>query len=112
MQFKEIIDKTKKICDYYEDECENCPINNYCDHLLTLNPNEIEDFENLVSKWQPNIYPTLLELIHYMFPDKKNMQLHEIVRLRIPEKIAKEFGIIPINEGGLNKYTDFGSEWR
>ena len=71
------------------------------------------------------VYPTVLELVHYIanrMPERKDgkvwardIPLHELVMERIPEEVAEELGLIPINACGLNEYVEEeekGSEWR
>ena len=120
--FVEVTEKFKKICDYYfnTDGCDNCPLVNNC-YDVPANPKKVEE---IVMRWQPNIYPTILELIRYIaeyLPAREDgkrwydVPLSELVHNRLPEEVAKKFAIMPINACGLNKYVeedDIGSEWR
>ena len=121
--FVEVTEKFNKICDYYSDTeqgCTACPLMNDC-YDTPANPKRVEE---IVMNWQPNVYPTILELIRYAaecLPAREDgkrwydVPLGELVHNRIPEEVAKKFGIMPINACGINKYVeedDIGSEWR
>ena len=114
-EFTEVMNKFNKLCMEYE--CDVCPFKDEgCMDAAVDNP---EEFEKKVMEWQPEIYPTFLELIHYLaadIPNGLNMPLRELVMKRVPADKAKELGLMPINECGLTKYTDededIGSEWR
>ena len=122
-EFVKVINKAKEICDYYyndTDGCGNCPLGEkYCFDF----PKEPKEIEETILSWEKKIYPTILELIRYIAQELPleegqrwyDIPLNELVSYRIPEKIAKEFGIMPINENGLTKYIDeedLKSEWR
>lgn len=121
--FVEVNEKAKKICDYYfnsEKGCQTCILKDDC-YDIPANPKEVEE---LIMNWQPNIYPTILELIRYIveyLPAREDgkrwydIPLSELVHNRIPAEVAKKFDIMPINACGLNKYVDddkMESEWR
>lgn len=121
--FVEVNEKFKEICDHYFNDsgCQSCPLVDNC-YDPPENPQKVEE---IVMNWKPaNIYPTIFELIQYMagyLPARKDgkhwyeVPLNELTRNRIPEEIAKKFGIMPINACGLNKYVDddeMESEWR
>ena len=121
--FVEVTEKFNKICDYYggtEKGCTACPLMNDC-YDTPANPKKVEE---IVMNWQPNIYPTILELIRHIaeyLPAREDgkhwydIPLSELVLNRIPEEVAKKFDIMPINACGLNKYVDddeMESEWR
>ena len=121
--FVEINEKFKEICNYYfdsENGCQFCPLVDNC-YDPPANPKKAEE---IIMNWQPNIYPTILELIRYIaeyLPAREDnkrwydIPLNELVHNRIPEEIAEKFNIMPINACGLNKYVDddeMESEWR
>lgn len=123
VSFVEVNEKFKEICNYYfnsENECQFCPLVDNC-YDPPANPKKTEE---IIMNWQPNIYPTILELIRYIaeyLPTREDnkrwydIPLSELVHNRIPEEIAKKFDIMPINACGLNKYIDnneMESEWR
>ena len=111
--FIEVNKKFKQICEYYRENekgCQACPFETSCFDP----PDNPEKTEEIIMNWQPDIYPTILELIHYIAADISDgltMPLSELVMKRIPADKAEELGLIPINECGLTKYED-GSEWR
>lgn len=120
MELKECVEIWNRMCESMKD-CEDCPVCNY-----GCNPLEASEFldqvEDELTAWAAThpkkIYPTILELLRYIakfIPNGTNMPLNELVKLRLPEDVAEEFGIVPINECGLNKYDDdeeVESEWR
>ncbi len=113
-EFQEVMNKFHKLCDAYQaNGCKNCPIGISCVNEADDDP---ENFEKIVMEWGQPIYPTFLELVHYLaqdIPNGLNMPLSELMMLRIPEDKAEELGLMPINECGLNKYADeVESEWR
>ena len=110
--FIEVNKKFKQICEYYHENggCPACSLKASCFNP----PDNPEKTEEMIMNWQPDVYPTILELIHYIaadIPDGLIMPLSELVMKRIPADKAEELGLVPINEGGLTKYED-GSEWR
>jgi hypothetical protein len=121
-EFVKVINKAKEICDYYynTEGCKRCPLGGkYCCDF-PKNPKEVED---IVLSWEKKVYPTILEVVRYITQDLPleegqrwyDIPLNQLVNYRIPEKTAKEFNIMPINECGLTKYVDdeeMESEWR
>lgn len=123
-EFINVMKKIDTICDYYDHDCHACPLfvdSKFCNEMVFEMPEKVEE---IVSKWQPDIYPTLLELLHHVAmrmpkredgKDWRNIPLNELVRQRLPRSVAEEWGIIPINECGLTKYVEedeMESEWR
>lgn len=107
-EFKEVVERYKKICEYYfPGGCERCPFwpnMNCCDMNF-----KAEEIEKITMEWQPDIYPTILEIVHYIMneiPNSESMSMTEILNQRIPEKVAKEFGIVPLNINGVTKYCN------
>ena len=124
MNFKETVEEFDRMCEFYDDETEN-------PFYEETNSDDWEDwwmwgiyhtesFNEIVEKFSREhpkpIYPTIGELVNYIIADD-NYGYHyttddwnKIKDVRIPEDKAKELGLTPINECGLNKYE--GSEWR
>lgn len=125
MEFSEVIKQYNRMCSSYND-CHNCSFfNNGCSKdLWNIRPHFFEEtVMNWVHKNPEPIYPTILEIVRHIaayLPEREDGKswVHDIpisdtVMERIPESIAKEFGIVPINEGGLSKYCEEEeSEWR
>lgn len=122
--FVDVMKKIDAICNYYNHDCDACPLfikNKFCNETIFEMPEKVNE---IVSKWQPDIYPTILEILYHIaayLPKRvdgkewRNMPLNELVRQRLPRIIAKEWDIVPINECGLTKYVEedeMGSEWR
>ena len=119
--FANVMKKINTICDYYGRDCDACPLFNkgkLCNEMIFEAPEKVDE---IVSQWQPDIYPTILELLHLIAmhmpkredgKDWRNIPLNELVRQRLPRDVAEEWGIIPINECGLTKYVGAESEWR
>lgn len=120
--FVDVMKKINSMCDYYADDCSECPLGKIgCNDALFKEPEKVEE---IVSKWQPDIYPTLLEIVHHIaahLPPREdgkswlNVPIREVLNQRLPRDIAEDWGIMPINECGLTKYVEedeIGSEWR
>lgn len=119
--FADVMRKINKMCNYYEHTCPDCPFRGDCDHLIFQEPEKVDE---VVAKWQPDIYPTILELVHHIAThlrpreDEKSwfkVPVEEILRQRLPRKLANDWNIAPINECGLTKYVEddeMESEWR
>ena len=120
MEFRELIKEFDRMCAHYEDPKEN-PFfkETLCEDWEEWYMNgayEPEKFEEIVMKWVQKhprpIYPTFRELIRSMIGVNDEREIEEVLDSRIPDEAAEKFGIVPINECGLNKYTDESSEWR
>ena len=120
MKFSELVKEFDRMCEFYDDETEN-PFYKETDSTnwedwWVLGSYEPEKFEEIVatfSKEHPApIYPTIMDLLRhiagYIGPEYVNKPLNELVKEQIPQEVAEEWGIMPINECGLTKY----SEWR
>ena len=122
--FVDVMKKVDTICDYYNRDCHACPLfinGKFCNEAIFEMPEKVDE---VVSKWQPDIYPTILEIVHHIsthLPTREdgkswlNIPISEVLNQRLPRDIAEEWDIVPINEGGLTKYVDdeeMESEWR
>ena len=121
MNFKETVEEFDRMCEFYDDETEN-------PFYEETNSDDWEDwwmwgiyhtenFSEIVERFSREhpkpIYPTIGELVHYIASDLYDAYGYhwdKIKDIRIPEEVAKDFGIMPINECGLTKYKE--SEWR
>lgn len=127
-EFKDVIRNWNNVCHtYFDDEhgCMHCPLKKGCDPMA-MTDEELEEAEKIVMKYQAPIYPKLIDLIHYIavrMPPRndgkewaRDIPLYELVQEHIPDEVAEELGLVPINECGLTKYLDKDelevSEWR
>ena len=128
-EFKDVIQNWHKMCEHYFNDpkgCEKCPLFKNCD-IMVMTDEELKNVEETVMNFNPEapIYPTILELIHYIanrLPERKDgkvwardIPISDLVMERIPYEVAEEFGLLPINMCGLHKYVDEEedvSEWR
>ena len=130
-EFKEVVKKWREMCDYHfndDNGCKNCPLeNSLCDPTV-MTQEELEKAEEIVMNYnyEVPVYPTILELVHYIanrLPAREDgrdwahdIPISELVMERIPYEVAEEFNLIPINECGLHKYVENEdippSEWR
>lgn len=127
MNFKETVEEFDRMCEFYDDETEN-PFYEETDSdewedwwmMAGYHP---EKFNEIVEKFSHDhpkpIYPTLNQVLQhllncYNFSSKDVALFFDCYGDKpISEEVAREFGIMPINECGLTKYCDEGeSEWR
>lgn len=129
MELKKLVEEFNRMVDFYDDSTE-CPFyeeTGYTDWedwwiFGSENPEKFEQIiQDFVKEHPAPIYPTILELLRYIAlslgSEYTNMPLNELVKLRLPQEIAEEWGILPINECGLTKHVDEyedvnESEWR
>lgn len=130
-EFKEVVQNWHDICSEhsgpYRSHCSECPLSDVCSFIMSkMDEEQASMIEERVMKYAKTapIYPTILELIHYIanrMPERKDgkiwardIPLHELVMEHIPDEVAEELGLVPINACGLNKYVEEGeeSEWR
>ena len=130
-EFREVLQKWHEICDRFTDNggcSEECPCFGNCTDIWEMNVDELEKAEKTVMNYsyQKPIYPTILELVHYIanrLPARndgkdwaRDIPISELVMERIPDDVAEEFELVPINECGLRKYVEDDdippSEWR
>ena len=130
-EFKEVIQAWHNICSEhskpYGSHCSECPLNDVCEFIMSkMDKEQASMIEEKVMKYAKAtpIYPTILELVHYIanhMPERKDgkvwardIPLHELVMERIPDEVAEELGLVPINACGLREYVEEGeeSEWR
>ena len=105
MDFVEVIRAQQRMCETVGD-CENCPMNHFhCWPNGCENEEELREYEECVMNWAHNypepIYPTIRELVNYIMNKIPGESVS--YETRIPANIAKEFNILPINEGTLTK---------
>jgi len=125
-EFRDVVEKWQSICKDYV-ECDGCPLQSVCDSVPAMTEKQIEKIEETIMKYAKSapVYPTILELVHYIanrMPARKDgkvwardIPLHELVMERVPYEVAEELGLVPLNECALRKYADDdigGSEWR
>lgn len=127
-EFKKVIEEYRRMCKFFVDEsCDKCPLNyetfGFCDDVENMDLDEFEDIVMTWSKENPKpVYPTLNELIQHIANNYNENNIKTVPKdtsvfckmygdKSIPENVAKEFGILPINMCGLTKYTE-ESEWR
>jgi hypothetical protein len=121
MDIRECVKIWNRMCGSVD--CGECPVGKYgCNPMETAD--HLDEVEKALIEWDKEhpekIYPTILEVLRYIamhIQNGTNLPLNELVKLRMPEEVAKEFGIVPINECGLSKYVledeeEVKSEWR
>ena len=105
--FKEVMREHHRMCDYHH-HCIGCPLE---DEKYSCDPAgcngdilKLGDWETKVMSWSkahpPKIFPTYREVINYLTANTNNLDKP------IPEELANELNIMPINEGGLKKYAN------
>lgn len=121
MEVRECVEIWNRMCNSMTN-CEDCPVGQYgCNPLEAIE--NLDKVEDILTKWAAEnpkkIYPTVLDILRYIgnhIPGGRDMPLNELVKYQIPEEVANEFGIMPINECGLTKYVtddeEVESEWR
>ena len=121
MEFQKVIYEFDRMCG--EVKCEDCKLFKECNSTLILtHPKRVEEVVTEWAKQNPEpVYPTILELIRHIaayLPDREDgkswlneIPTSELVLQRIPKAAAKELGLVPINECGLDEYCE-ESEWR
>lgn len=126
MELKDALNIYNHICDIFVSDCSGCPFSeadiscnpfdNY-DSTSKLDEEEIAEWERVATEWWERnkpIYPTFGELFSHILNEANervelSSNILERFNKRIPEHIAKEYSIAPINEGGLVKYER--GEW-
>ena len=114
MELKDAVNIYHHICNTFGDDCYGCPFSDAdirCDLFDTneVDEKEIAEWERVATEWWEHnkpVYPTLGNLIHYIINNAKDWpdNIYECFSRHIPEHIAKEFNLVPINEGGFTKY--------
>ena len=126
MDFQTLNTTFDRMCRFYEDEPTECPFytitgSEEWEDWYMHGAFEPEEFEHVVTEWAKEhpipIYPTFLELIHYIVNHGEDtsligLNIDELLDRRIPDAAAEELGLVPINECGLTKYCEDESEWR
>ena len=108
-EFKEVMRQYNRMCHTYP-QCDGCPFKtelewDRCRLEVLTEEEDFDIWETTVMEWARNhpepVYPTIRELVNYIM----NKITGESVsyETRIPANIAKEFNILPINEGRLTK---------
>lgn len=126
MELKDALNIYHHICDTFVGDCSGCPFSeadiscnpfdNY-DSNSKLDEKEIAEWERVATEWWEHnkpIYPTFSELFGHILNEANEhfdwpSSIWERLNKQIPEHIAKEYNIMPINEGGLVKYER--GEW-
>lgn len=110
MKLKDAVNIYHRICDTFVDDCCCCPFSEAdirCNLFDTseVDEEEIVKWERVATEWARShpepVYPTIRELINYIMAKIPGESVS--YDTRIPANIAKEFNLVPINEGGLNK---------
>lgn len=103
MDFVKVMREQQRMCQTCGD-CDKCPLENfYCSPDNCHNINELHDYENRVMTWSREHapkYPTVGELfdsIKSAMGYKGTTSFDTIADEYIPERVAKEFGLVPIN---------------
>ena len=103
MDFVEVMREQQRMCQTCGD-CDKCPLENfYCSPDSCHNINELRDYENRVMTWSrehASKYPTVGELfdsIKSAMGYKDITPFDTIADEYIPERVAKEFGLVPID---------------
>ena len=108
-EFKEVMKQYKRMCKSYP-SCASCPFGELgwrdcCGSAPLGDDEDMDIFETTVMDWAHNhpepVYPTIRELVNYIMNKIPGESVS--YETRIPANIAKEFNILPINEGTLTK---------
>ena len=107
-EFKEVMKQYKRMCKSYPD-CADCPFKAElgwdCQPDALIEEEDMDIWETTVMDWARNhpepVYPTIRELVNYIMNKIPGDSVS--YETRIPANIAKEFNILPINEGTLTK---------
>ena len=101
-EFKEVMKQYKRMCNAYS-HYDGCP--GICDPSALYDEEDFDIWETTVMNWARNhpepVYPTIRELVNYIMNKIPGDSVS--YETRIPANIAKEFNILPINEGTLTK---------
>lgn len=118
-EFKKVMEERRRMCSFIKGNCTRCRL-----YYINCNPSDdvdLDEFENIVMTWSKEnpkpIYPTLNELIQHIANNYNANNIKTVPKdtsvfckmygdKPIPENVAKEFGILPINMCGLNKYVE------
>lgn len=118
MDFVTAVKEFDRMSTYYDECPEECPLSDLAKGFewedwwmeAAYNPVEwVAKVEDWAKKHPRPIYPTFSEVVNSMCSmDGMRVPANwsEIADKPIPEIAAKRFGIIPINECGLQKYSD------
>ena len=112
-EFKEVMRQYKRMC--RATNCNDCPFTTElgwdCEPDILVEEEDFDIWETTVMEWARKhpepIYPTIRELINYIMAKIPGESVS--YETRIPANIAKEFNLVPINEGGFTKYER--GEW-
>lgn len=112
MDFVKVMREQQRMCQTRGDYCDGCPLQDFhCSPENCHNINELRDYENRVMTWSREHtpeYPTIGELfdsIKSAMGYKDTTPFDTIADEYIPERVAKEFGLVPVSL----KYTK--GEW-
>ena len=126
MEFQFVMKEFSRMCKWCLDNCKPNPI--YDNSSITCledwfdDEESIKKFEETIMSWsnehpRPK-YPRFIDVLDNMIklsgkPEWHNMSLQKILMEEIPENVAVEYGIAPINLCGIEKYNEeIDSEWR
>lgn len=107
-EFKEVMKQYRRMCKSYP-QCDGCPFKTElgcnCQPDSLIEEEDFDIWETTVMNWARNhpepVYPTIRELVNYIMNKIPGESVS--YETRIPANIAKEFNILPINEGTLTK---------
>lgn len=110
MEFVEVMKQYRRMCRAHHD-CVGCPLEERENMEWTCGSSDLDNeeayitWERIVMNWARDypepVYPTIRELINYIMNKIPGESVS--YETRIPANIAKEFNILPINEGRFTK---------
>lgn len=123
MELKDAVNIYHHICDTSTDDCSGCPFSeagiscNPFDNYDSTNKLDVVEWERIAAEWWEHhkpIYPTFGELFSHILNEANEhfdwpSSIWERLNKQIPEHIAKEYNIVPIDKGGFVKYER--GEW-
>ena len=123
MEFHFVMEEFNRMQQWYKENLKPNPYQEGFNFNQLGTTISFSDFEKIVMDWSKTHprpkYPRFIDILDDMIQiagnkDWKNLSLNELLMQEIPQNVAEDYGIAPLNLCDINKYCDedLESDWR